>query len=71
MAETFTFLKQALLAVEESAPFRGPPRFEKGVWLYNNHFQGDIQRFSGGEIIFKEDEKVFSQNYIGGLIVPK
>lgn len=69
--ETFDFLKGALARVDESMPFRGPPRFNEGVWIYENHAPGNIKRFTGSEFIFHDEEEVFSQNYIGGLIVPK
>jgi len=75
--ETFTFLKSALGSVEESSPFRGPKKLEAkhGLWIYENSFEGDIKRFKGHEkIMIRTDEcyqEVFSQDYIGGIVIGK
>jgi len=69
--KTYQFLKQALLRVEESEPFRGPKKFENGEFSYHNSTEGDIARFFGVEEIFFHEKKVFGQNYMGGLILPK
>lgn len=69
--KTFSFLKQALLQVEESKPFRGPGYLKEGDFEYINKVEGDIANFRGQEQILHKGEKVFAQDYIGGLIVQK
>lgn len=69
--KTFSFLKQALLKVEELKPFRGPDNLKEGDWEYINKTEGDITNFRGQEYILYKGEKVFVQDYIGGLIIEK
>ena len=67
----FGFLKQALLKVEKSRPFRGPTRLEEGDLLYVDESDGDVKEFRGREKIFYKGKEVFRQDYIGGLIIGK
>lgn len=67
--KTFSFLKECLLNVNENNPFRGPKKFQKETWKYLNSFTGDIKNFKGTEKIFFNQNLVFKQNYIGGLII--
>lgn len=69
--QTFTFLKQALLRIEVSRPFRGPKNFQDGEWEYRDSSEGDITDFKGAEYIFYKRKEVFRQYYIGGRILPK
>ncbi|MBI4450480.1 hypothetical protein HY642_00770 [Candidatus Woesearchaeota archaeon] len=69
--QTFAFLKKALQRVEASRPFRGPRYFVDGDFEYVDESEGDITRFKGIERIFFKGKEVFSQDYIGGLIVHK
>ena len=68
---TFNFLKKALKLVNEKTPYRGPIKLERGEWKYLNENTGDIKRFKGIERIFFKDEEVFSQEYIGGIVIKK
>lgn len=67
--ETFTFLKKALLAMDPEKPYRGPEKFNEGNWQYTSTISGDIKDFSGTETITRNGEVVFSQNFIGGVII--
>ncbi|MBI4116954.1 hypothetical protein HY449_04385 [Candidatus Pacearchaeota archaeon] len=71
--ETFEFLKKALSQVSIKNPFRGPPNYEIGDFSYAMNFVGDFKRFSGKEQILDKRLKteVFSQNFNGGLAIPK
>jgi hypothetical protein len=69
--QVFSFLKQALLRVKESRPFRGPESFKDGEFEYVDASEGDITDFRGTEIILFRGKEVFRQNYIGGAIVHK
>ncbi len=77
--ETFEFLKEVLMNVSPSKPFRGPKSYRRGFFAYANSFLGDVPRFSGRETIWKnlnesENEpafrQVFDQDYNGCLIMP-
>lgn len=69
--QVFNFLKEALSQVNENAPYRGPIKLKKGKWKYKNKIKGNIKRFSGKEKIFFNGKEVFSQEYIGGLVLDK
>ena len=81
--KVYKLLKSALGLVNPVAPFRGPEgkKWVKGeigesMFIYKAKTEGDIKRFRGREIISeqKQDEDlvvVYSQEYIGGLVIPK
>lgn len=69
--KVFTFLKKALFRVKEDIPFRGPKNFKEGDFEYINIVEGNITNFKGHEKIMFKGKEVFSQDYIGGLIVHK
>ncbi len=64
----YAFLRKALLAIREDAPFRGPEKLEDGNFRYANAWQGDIAEFHGEEQVFRAGEKVYGLRYHGGLI---
>jgi len=69
--QAYSFLKKALGLVNEGMPFRGPKILEEGDWKYSCQVKGDIKRFIGHEKIFFKNKEVFSQDYIGGLVLEK
>jgi len=70
---TFEFLRNMLMRINPDSPFKGPPKYENKDFIYETWAEGDIQRFSGKEqIISKKLERImFSQDFIGGLVIPK
>lgn len=70
---TFEFLKDALMEVNSKFPFRGPKIYCGIDFIYKAKVKGNIQRFSGKEEIFNRKSlvTVFSQDFIGGLVIPK
>jgi len=70
---TFEFLKNALRKIDPKSPFRGPDEYKNEDFIYEAWAEGDIQRFSGKEEIInkKLDRIIFSQDFIGGLVIPK
>lgn len=70
-SETLKFLKEALLAMDKSTPFRGPSSFKRDEWCYLTKVKGDTTDFTGNEKIYNNSNLVFEQNYIGGLIINK
>ncbi|MEK6898299.1 MAG: DUF5680 domain-containing protein [Nanoarchaeota archaeon] len=71
--QTFKFLKEVLMQVTFNHPFRGPQSYEGDDFFYFSGVQGNIKRFKGNEEIFSRslDKTVFSQDFIGGLVIPK
>jgi len=68
---TFEFLKKALS--DKDAFLRGPMQFRNDSLSYTNELKGDIKRFKGSEEIIDRDnlDIIFSQDYIGEVIIPK
>lgn len=62
------FLKEALLAVPEDLPFRGPEVFEKGDYLYHCNVTGDFGWFQGREDIFYRGARIYECFFHGGEI---
>lgn len=70
---TLAFLKEALMMVSFSHPFRGQSIHENEDLIYTMEFVGNIRRCLGIEdIIDKSSNKLlFSQDFIGCLTIPK
>lgn len=67
--ELYGFLRQALM--QESSdiiPVRGPKSHQNGDWEYNNSADGELDRFTGVEEIYKAGVLVYRANYHGGFI---
>lgn len=71
--KTYGFLKEVLMQVTPDLPFRGPVRYKNEDFEYALEINGDVHRFSGAEFITNKrlNEVVFSQDLIGGLVMPK
>ena len=74
----FGFLKECLMKVELSSPFRGKEkeihnkRIDKNHFMYQCLTKGDIEDFNGREHMWVVDKGgIFTQHYNGGLINPK
>ncbi|MFA6536909.1 MAG: DUF5680 domain-containing protein [Patescibacteria group bacterium] len=62
-------LQGALTLIPEDKPFRGPKFFTNNGFKYENEFSGDIENFSGTEIIKNSaGEVVYQARYSGGLV---
>jgi Domain of unknown function (DUF5680) len=64
----YAFLRQALLAIRDECPFRGPPQLEAESFRYINVSSGDLAEFHGEEQILQAGLKVYSLRYSGGLL---
>jgi len=62
------FLKEALMAVPEELPFRGPEIYTKGDYHYHCKVDGEFIWFQGYEEIFYMDEKIYECYFHGGMI---
>jgi hypothetical protein len=64
----YSFLQRALLQAPEDLPFRGPDHFTDEPFTYRNARHGDVQSFSGEEIIQHRGQRVYIATYVGGLV---
>jgi hypothetical protein len=64
----YPFLQKALGLFPVDYPYRGPAIFEEDGFIYKNNWSGEIESFSGKEIIIKDNKEIYSASYIGGLI---
>jgi len=62
------FLRAALMAVPDDAPFRGPIEYQDGPLLYCNTLSGNPGWFFGREEIFKSGVSVYECMYHGGIV---
>jgi hypothetical protein len=65
----YEFLTTALRQVPLSAPFRGPSSFIEGDFDYKNRILGDMDRFSGVEIILFIGTPIYQLHYSGGVLL--
>lgn len=68
----YKVLQGALTLIPENKPFRGPKEYANGDLKYVNNFEGEIDNFSGEEIILSQDGKqLYKAKYMGGLVDQK
>lgn len=53
---------------KNAIPVRGPKKFINGEYKYTFEAEGDLDCFSGIEIIYKNDKKIYELRCNGGLI---
>lgn len=64
----YPFLQKALSKPPEEIPLRGPSKLEDGSFKYDNKWEGNIEQYSGEEIIFKDGKEIYRAKYSGGLV---
>ncbi|MEH2524951.1 MULTISPECIES: DUF5680 domain-containing protein [unclassified Bradyrhizobium] len=64
----YALLRQALLAVRDDRPFRGPSQFDDGSFRYLNASQGELAEFYGEERITRAGMEVYNLRYQGGTV---
>lgn len=69
IGQTFGFLKKVLLKVDARRPFRGPKLLVEGDWMYQSSVKGNMIRLVGLEQILYKGKEVFSQDFIGQVII--
>jgi len=70
----YNCLREALLAIPEDGPYRGPRTFyqtETKNLIYTNSWMGEISCFSGKEAVYLNDQAVYIATYLGGMIDQK
>ena len=66
--QIYPFLQKALSQPPEDMPLRGPESFQDGKYTYKNTFRGNLDQFSGEEVIFEGDTQIYRASYLGGLV---
>jgi hypothetical protein len=66
--ELYKVLTKALRNSTIDMPYRGPKELIDGDFRYENSLEGDVERFSGEERIYKNDRLLYSAKYVGGLL---
>lgn len=66
--EIYGVLQKALTLIPEDKPYRGPGELLEENYSYSNSFQGDVDNFSGEEIIKLGNQEVYRAKYMGGLV---
>jgi len=66
--EVYKFLQEALTLIPKDKPFRGPKRYKRDDYIYENKFVGKVTNFSGIEVITLRGKKIYEAKYIGGLV---
>lgn len=62
-------LKEALVNVDESAPYRGPKKYTRGNYRFECTHVGDFDFFRGIESIFLNDVEVYRLYFHGGKVL--
>jgi hypothetical protein len=66
----YSILRQALLKMPSSHPFRGPSLFTQDGLTYTNSWEGSLKDFSGQEQIAASGSplRLYQAKYLGGLV---
>lgn len=64
----YEVLQKALLNAPEKHPYRGPESFKEDDFEYKNTWVGEIDNFSGEELIKHQDVEIYRAKYMGGLV---
>ena len=67
--ELYGFLRQALMQeYSDIIPVRGPKNYQNNDWEYNSSADGELDRFTGIEEIYRAGVLVYKCHYHGGFI---
>ncbi len=66
--EVYKALGNALMNQPKDFPVRGPEEIKFNDFVYRNNWNGNLEKFSGKELIMKNDKIVYEANYMGGLV---
>ena len=62
------FRREALRAVPEDAPYRGPIEYQRDDMLYVNNYAGELPWFFGREEIYRKGVSIYTCMYHGGAV---
>jgi transcriptional regulator with XRE-family HTH domain len=63
-----SFLKEALSNIDPNRPYRGMEIYKEGNYTYVCSVEGTFEDFHGEEIMYCENEKVYTCNFCGGIV---
>lgn len=66
--KVYSILMNALKLISEDHPYRGPKEYNEGDMFYKNDFIGEVDDFSGKEIIEENGKTIYKATYMGGLV---
>jgi len=66
--QIYKILMNALKLIPENRPYRGPEKYQEGGFEYLNNISGEIEDFSGEEVINKNGQEIYRAKYIGGFV---
>lgn len=66
--ELYKVLTKALRSSTIDMPYRGPKELIDGDFTYKNDLEGDVERFSGEERIYKDNTLLYTAKYVGGVL---
>ncbi|MBI2087068.1 MAG: XRE family transcriptional regulator [Candidatus Zambryskibacteria bacterium] len=67
--DVYSFLRKALMQeYSDIIPVRGAGSYENDGWQYRNTPEGNLERFTGVEEIYRQKELVYRAHYHGGSI---
>jgi hypothetical protein len=64
----YLFLRQALTAVPDHLPLRGPALFDQGTLRYTLHCNGNLEQFDGIEEIHSDGRLMYRLHFAGGRL---
>ncbi len=66
--KVYSVLMSALKLIPEDKPYRGPEKYDSGDLSYTNTFTGEVDNFSGEEVITDNGKEIYRAKYIGGFV---
>lgn len=66
--EIYDFLRDSLANPDEASLHRGPSSYKKNEMRYKNKSKGNVDNFSGHEVITRDSVQIYEATYLGGLI---
>lgn len=66
--KVYGILMNALKLIPEDKPYRGPKEYDEDKLSYKNSFIGEVDDFSGEEIIEEDGNVIYRAKYMGGLV---
>ena len=64
----YKFLQSALTKAPKEFPLRGPEKYTKTNFVYQNTWEGRINQYFGKEKIFFKSNLIYRAYYFGGLV---
>ncbi len=65
--EVYKFLRKSLRSADKEE-FRGPKEFKEGNLLYTSKLEGDLEKFTLEEKIFRDGQEIYKAYFFGGLV---